>query len=337
MSRALALFSGGLDSMLAARLVMEQGVEVLALHFITPFFGYKSKGREDDAARDFKDRFGVDVRIIDISDEYIRMVRAPRYGYGSNFNPCLDCKIFMMKKAKGMMDELGYDFIVSGEVLGQRPMSQRRDAMRIVERDSGLDGYLIRPLCAKLMKPTVPEERGLLDRERLLDISGRSRKRQMELAERFGIKDYPTPAGGCLLTDPILSKRIEYLLLEGLDVGVEDVRLASLGRQFRLPRGMLYVGRNEKDNVRLSSFFREGDTLLKTVDAPGPLSLIRGAASSEDVILAARITVRYSDARNLPEAEVSVKSGEGEETVTAAPMDDAGLDRYKARYELNKS
>ena len=253
MTLALAMFSGGLDSMLAARLVMEQGIDVLALQFITPFFGFKAKGREDDAAREFYARYGINVRIIDVTADYLKMIRNPRYGYGKNFNPCLDCKIFLMGRAKVVIQETGAAFILSGEVLGQRPMSQRRDAMRIVERDSGLDGYLLRPLCAKLLKPTIAEEKGIVDRSRLMDISGRGRTRQMELAARFGITEYPTPAGGCMLTDPILSKRIEKLLAGNEEVAVEDVRLCAAGRHFRLPCGMLYVGRNDLDNDRLES------------------------------------------------------------------------------------
>lgn len=333
MSKALALFSGGLDSMLAARLVMEQGIEVVGLHFITPFFGYKSKGREEEAAREFQDRYGVKAMIIDVSKEYISMIRTPRYGYGKNFNPCLDCKIFMMGKAKKLMEEEGADFIISGEVLGQRPMSQRRDALRIVERDSGLDGYLLRPLSAKLLKPTLPEERGLVDRELLLDISGRGRKRQMELAARFGIKDYPTPAGGCLLTDPTLSKRIEFLLMSGVEVEVEDVRILGLGRHFRLPGGMLYVGRNASDNRSIGSLARPHDVLLKARDFPGPVSLFRGRPSAEDMATSARITARYCDAEDVNEIAVTIFAG-GKETeiLTVAPVEEDSLNELRARY-----
>jgi tRNA-specific 2-thiouridylase len=332
-AKALALFSGGLDSMLAARLVMEQGIEVVALQFITPFFGYKNKGREEEAAREFFGKFGVRATIIDISAEYISMIRHPRYGYGKNFNPCVDCKIFMMGKAKALMEELGADFIISGEVLGQRPMSQRRDAMRTVERESGLDGYLLRPLSAKLLKPTTAEERGLIDREMLLDISGRSRKRQMELAERFGISDYPTPAGGCMLTDPILSKRIELLLKGDGDVGVEEVRLLSLGRHFRLPGGMLYVGRNEKDNQGIAALAGPGDHTLRARDFPGPVSLFRGSPSAEDLAAAARITARYCDAKRVGDVAVTVFAGGAEiETMTVAPIDEVGLEALRAIY-----
>ncbi len=216
--------------MLAARLVMEQGVDVTALNFISPFFGVGKKGREDEAAADFFRKYGIKSLVIDISDEYVEMIRNPRYGYGKNFNPCIDCKIFMMKKAKTIMQEEGYDFIVSGEVLGQRPMSQRRDALRIIERDSGLDNYLLRPLCAKLLKPTHPEEHGLIDREKLMDISGRARRRQMELAEHFGISDYETPCGR-LPSDRPDNIRKDREAFEAEQRGGTRRREAACGRQ----------------------------------------------------------------------------------------------------------
>jgi tRNA U34 2-thiouridine synthase MnmA/TrmU len=333
MTKALALFSGGLDSMLAARLVMEQGVDVTALNFISPFFGVGKKGREDEAAADFFRKYGIKSLVIDISEEYVEMIRNPRYGYGKNFNPCIDCKIFMMKKAKALMQEEGYDFIVSGEVLGQRPMSQRRDALRIIERDSGLDNYLLRPLCAKLLKPTYPEELGLIDREKLMDISGRARRRQMELAEHFGISDYETPAGGCLLTDPIISVRIEKLLKQNTEVEPEDVRLLAVGRHFTLSGGMLYVGRNSEDNRRLSGLVRAGDHTLKAVDTPGPLVLYRGTPESGNLELAARITARYSDAKAQGAVKVCIRAkGGADKTVEVKPVDEVELEPMRTIY-----
>jgi tRNA-specific 2-thiouridylase len=319
MAKAFSLFSGGLDSTLAARAVLEQGVEVTALHFITPFFGYDSKGREAQASEKFRKKYGIDVRILDVSREYIEMVRKPVYGYGKNFNPCLDCKIFMMRKASEIMLAEGADFIISGEVLGQRPMSQRRDAMSIVERDSGLKGYLLRPLCAKLLKPTIPEQKGLVDREKLYGFSGRSRRPQMELAERFGIEDYATPAGGCALTDPILSKRVRELLLKEGEVDACDVQILSVGRLFNFPSGPLRVGRNERDNDKLVSLAREGDVIIRARDYPGPVSLFRGKPSEGDLELAARITVRYSDARSVGSAAVTLTSGPEETVISVSP------------------
>ncbi|MBI5694754.1 MAG: 7-cyano-7-deazaguanine synthase [Nitrospirae bacterium] len=333
MSRALALFSGGLDSMLAVRVVMEQGVEVIALQFITPFFNYKHKGREAESSDEFLAKFGFPCRIVDVSEEYIAMLRSPRYGYGKNFNPCIDCKIFMMKRAKEMMSELGADFIVSGEVLGQRPMSQRRDAMRIVERDSGLDYYLLRPLCAKHMKPTYPEEHGLIDREKLHDISGRARRRQMDLAESFGISDYQSPAGGCLLTDPIISQRIAWLLQSGAPITVSDVAILAVGRHFSVPGGRLYVGRNKEDNRKLGEFAREGDFIFKIKERPGTLVLFRGMLGPEDIRLAAAVATRYSDVDDGEVLAVGYRAVGGEEMeVMSGKIGDAELEEMRVKY-----
>jgi len=331
--KALSLFSGGLDSMLAARVVMEQGIEVYALNFITPFFGHKKRGREVEAAEEFYKMYGIKALIIDVSQEYLEVVRNPKYGYGKNFNPCIDCKIFMMKKAKAIMEEQGFDFVLSGEVLGQRPMSQRRDALRIIERDSGLDGYLLRPLSAKHMKPILAELDGRVDRERLLDFSGRQRRPQMDLAEKFGISDYETPAGGCLLTDPIVSTRIAGLLKGGGEVETEDVLLLATGRHFTLPTAMLYVGRNNSDNMKLKGLVRPGDIVLKTKDVPGPLGMVRKGASEDDALIAAAITARYSDAGKNDTAEVGITVTPGpERVVTVKPMSPEQADGMKTVY-----
>ncbi len=331
MHKAFSLFSGGLDSLLAARVVMEQGVDVTALHFITPFFGYKNKGKEAQAAGDFKGKYGLNVRIIDVSPEYMEMVKRPVYGYGKNFNPCLDCKIFMMKKARNLMLNEGADFIISGEVLGQRPMSQRRDAMSIVERDSGLKGYLLRPLCAKLMPPTIPEEKGFIDRERLYGFSGRSRRGQMELAEKFGIKDYATPAGGCILTDPTLSKRIrEFLYKREEPADARDIQILTVGRFFRFPAGTLHVGRNERDNEKLIALAGEREVIIKARDVPGPVSVFRGSPTEDDIELAARITARYSDNGGLDSMAMEVSSGQETRIIEVRPAPVSLVEELKA-------
>lgn len=333
MTKAIALFSGGLDSLLAARLVKEQGIEVIALQFITPFFNQRHRGREKEAAAEFREKYGLECVIKDVTDEYIEILRNPRYGYGKNFNPCIDCKIFMMRRAGELMRELGAEFLVSGEVLGQRPMSQRKDALRIVERDSGMDGLLLRPLCAKLLKPTKPEEQGLVDRERLLDISGRSRKRQMELAERFGIKEYQTPAGGCLLTDPIISGRVRSLLSEGEAVDADVLRLLSVGRHFALPGARLFIGRNRDENDTIAALVRAGDYTLKVKDRPGPLALVRGNPDRSGLEVAARITARYADTSGVETVKVSVRMGAEEQMELAvAPAGKDILDGYRAVY-----
>jgi tRNA-specific 2-thiouridylase len=303
--RAFSLLSGGLDSLLATRLIMDQGVEVVGLHFITPFFGYRKKGQEARYREKWREMYGVSARIIDVGDAYLRILRNPRYGYGKNFNPCIDCKIFLFSRAREIMEEEKADFLVSGEVLGQRPMSQRRDSMRIVERDSGTEGFLLRPLCAQSMKPTRAELEGIVDRAKLLGISGRGRKAQMELAERMGIRDYPAPAGGCLLTDPEMAARIRKLFHQSPEVTVDEVLLLQVGRHFRLPEERrLVVGRREEENGRLMELLREGDTLLRVNGIPGPLGLLRGQADEDTLRLSASIVARYSKAKNQDRVEV---------------------------------
>ena len=234
--RAFSLLSGGLDSLLATRLIMAQGIDVVGLHFITPFFGHNKKGQESRFAERWRLLYGIQARIIDVGEEYFEVVRNPRYGYGKNFNPCIDCKIFLFSKAKALMEEEKADFLVTGEVLGQRPMSQRKDTLRVVERDSGTDGVLLRPLSAKNLKPTRPELTGMVDREKLFDFSGRSRKPQMKLAEEIGLRDYPSPAGGCILTDPILANRIRKYFSGRQNSTVNEILLLQVGRHFQFPR-----------------------------------------------------------------------------------------------------
>jgi tRNA-specific 2-thiouridylase len=311
--RAFSLLSGGLDSLLATRLIMDQGIEVVGLHFITPFFGYQKKGQEARYQERWKELYGIDARIIDVGDEYLRILRNPRYGYGKNFNPCVDCKIFLFSRAKDMMVEEKVDFLVSGEVLGQRPMSQRRDTMRIVERDSGTEGFLLRPLCAQRMKPTRPELEGIVDREKLLGITGRGRKPQMELAERMEIRHYPAPAGGCLLTDPEMANRIRKFFNQSPQATVNEILLLQVGRHFQLSEDRhLVVGRREEENERLMQLFREGDTLLRVHGIPGPLGLLRGRADEEGLKLAGSIVARYSKAKD--QERVEVHYGKNEET-----------------------
>ena len=211
-AKAIGLLSGGLDSIVAAKLVLDQGIEVEALNFTTAFCTCTSKGSSCLASQKAADQIGVPLKVFDISEEILDVVKHPKFGYGSGMNPCLDCRIFVFKKAKEYMRESGADFIFTGEVLGQRPMSQRREAMNIIERESGLKGYLLRPLCAKLFPPTLAEEKGIVDREKLLSISGRSRKGQISLTKRFNIKDYPCSSGGCLLTDKSFAQRMEDLM-----------------------------------------------------------------------------------------------------------------------------
>jgi tRNA-specific 2-thiouridylase len=266
---------------------------------------YGKKGQESRSTERWKRLYGIQARIIDVSEEYFRILRNPRHGYGKNFNPCLDCKIFLFSKARAIMEEEKADFLVTGEVLGQRPMSQRRDTLWVVERDSRTEGILLRPLCAKNLKPTRPELAGIVNREKLLGLSGRSRKPQMKLAEEMGIRDYPAPAGGCLLTDPILSKRIRKYFSECPDITVNEILLLQVGRHFQFPAGQhLIVGRRDEENQRLEELAQPGDVFLKLLGIPGPLGLIRGKAEEEELRLSASILVRYSKAKERGSVEV---------------------------------
>ncbi len=289
----LVLFSGGLDSILACKVLQEQSVRVIALKFITPFFGYDLKKREEAARARLFDKYGIDVRIIDITEPYLSMLKKPAHGYGRYFNPCIDCKILMIRKAVEMLDRFDAQFVATGEVLGQRPMSQRRDAMRIIERDSGADGVLLRPLCAKHLPLTPMEEKGLVDRSRLLNLAGRGRKEQMALAERYGIRDYPTPAGGCVLADPIPSERLKKMFDLWPDITANDCLLAQTGRHFLLPDGsLLVVGRKKEENIKMSSLKQAGDILINATHGPGPTGLWRKAKGMELNFLAGGIVGR---------------------------------------------
>ncbi|MHB8763018.1 MAG: thiamine biosynthesis protein [Deferrisomatales bacterium] len=294
--KALSLLSGGLDSILATRLVQDQGVEVLALHFITPFFGDDKRGREAEVEAWYLETYGIRVRIVDVSDEYLEVLASPRYGYGKNFNPCVDCKIFLIRKAAEIMAAEGARFLITGEVLGQRPMSQRRDAMNAIARQTGVRDILLRPLCAHRMPPTAPERHGWVDRTRLLGFSGRNRKPQMELAERLGIREYPNPAGGCRLTDPCLAERIRryFELTPAGDRSPADLRLLLTGRPFRLPGGsLLTLGRSDAENRVVERLAREGGELVRVLDAPGPLGLFRPRGGADERPLAAAVLLRY--------------------------------------------
>jgi len=327
--KAIALLSGGLDSTLAAKVVLDLGIELEALNFLTVFCTCTNRGETCLASQKAVGALGIPLNVMNVSEEYLHVVKHPKHGYGSNMNPCIDCRIFMMKKAKAHMEEVGASFIVTGEVLGERPMSQRRDSMRLIEKEAGLDGLILRPLSAKLLPASIPEKEGWVDREKLLKIQGRSRKPQIQLADHFGIRDYPCPAGGCLLTDPGFAKRIRDLILHDSDFSLNDVHLLKMGRHFRLsPELKLVVGRNEEENQKIQTFSQEGDILLKLCRFPGPLSLIRGEAKEGEVEKAAAITARYSKAKDLKKAEVSYKraKGEGEGFLTVTPLSEKEIE-----------
>jgi tRNA U34 2-thiouridine synthase MnmA/TrmU len=244
-------------------------------------------------------------------------------------NPCIDCRIFMVKKANAYMEATGASFLVTGEVLGQRPMSQRRDAMRLIEKEAEVEGFILRPLSAKFLPASIPEKEGWVDREKLLKIQGRSRKPQIQLANHYGIRDYPCPAGGCLLTDPAFARRMKDLIYHQSDFTLNDVHLLKVGRHFRLsPRLRQVVGRNEEENQKIQTFSGEGDILLRLVRFPGPLSLLRGEAGEKEIEKAATITARYSKAKDLKKVEVIFKKGkeEGDRTLSVAALSEKEIE-----------
>jgi tRNA-specific 2-thiouridylase len=307
--RALSVISGGLDSILATRIVMDEGVDVTAIHFATPFFGSLPEGGRDALSERMSERYGIRTVSVDITDRYITMLASPQYGYGKNFNPCVDCKILLFSAAREMMKEYGAGFLVTGEVLGQRPMSQRRDTLRVIERDSSTTGLLLRPLSAKLFKPTIPELKGWVRREELFGFSGRSRKPQIELASRLGITGYPSPAGGCCLTDPIQAKRIRRLYAMKEAPQVREVKLIQIGRPFFLGGGaILTIGRNEEENGQINDLAANGDLFVKIVDLPGPLGVIIGRPTDLEVARAMSVVAYYSKGRDL--SKVSVGAGD---------------------------
>ena len=315
MPRAIGLLSGGLDSILAVRLLLEQRIEILAVSFVTPFFTSRKGER---AARNLD----VPFRSVDITDEHLEMMRHPKHGFGRNMNPCVDCHALMLRIAGGIMEREGYDFLFTGEVLGERPKSQNRQALGIVAKECGYPDLVLRPLSAKHLDPTRPEREGLVDRERLLDLEGRSRKPQMTLAEQWGITDYPTPAGGCLLTEPAYAKKLRELWNHTPDASADDVRLLAVGRHLRLAeQTKLVVGRKEAENDRLETLVRPGDVKLFVFGIPGPVAILRGPADADTRRLAAEITARYSDAS--PDAPVAVVlSTDGvETTLTVTPAE----------------
>jgi len=292
---ALALYSGGLDSTLACRVAAKQGIKVVAVKFVTPFFGYELLQKQEEYIQKTKETAGIDLILKDITLPYLELLRKPAHGFGKNFNPCVDCKILLLTEAKKMMPEIGASFLVTGEVIGQRPMSQRRDTLRIIERDSNCEGLLVRPLCAKNLAPTQAEIDGLIDREQLLNFSGRNRSPQLQLAKQFGITDYPSPAGGCILTDPILSLRIQEYYETQEQIILENILLMIVGRQFKLPSGAwLVVGRDESENIKIQNLRQSGDWLLEPKDIPGPSAILRYSSAGEELKTAASIVVRYS-------------------------------------------
>jgi tRNA-specific 2-thiouridylase len=334
---AIVLMSGGLDSRLAARLMLEQGVKVIALNYMTCFCTCTPKGACGSEASKASRELGVPLKIVNNNRAFIEILKKPPHGYGRHMNPCIDCRIQMLRSAREYMAEVGAHFLVTGEVLGQRPMSQRRDAMRLIDREAGVEGIVVRPLCAKHLPPTLPEEKGWVDREQLLAISGRSRKPQMALAERYDIKDYPCPAGGCLLTYQGFAAKVRELIEHKPQADVHDFQLLKVGRHFRLPGGgKAIVGRHEGENERLQSLARAGDVTYDREDAPGPIVLLCDSTDPKDGELAAALCVSYSKLAGAASGRVRYwRQGNETEasTIETAPLERAVVDAMRVSGE----
>ena len=310
MVKAIALFSGGLDSMLATELIRRQNIDVLCLTFTTPFFGAQ---KAQAVAR----QINLPLAVEDITPQHLKMLKSPRYGYGKNMNPCIDCHILMLQEAGKKMVETDADFILTGEVLGQRPMSQGKQSLFVVAKNSGYADYILRPLSAQLLEPTKAEREGKVDRSQLLSIQGRGRKEQMQLAAAFGITNYAPPAGGCLLTDPMFSRRLRDLFSQQEDYDIHDLDLLKYGRHFRADdQGKIIVGRNNSDNEKLRGLSTDDDLVLFMADFPGPHVVIPHGNVAL-LPLAASLCVRYSDAPADLEANVICQHKKSSKTIKA--------------------
>lgn len=324
MARALAMVSGGLDSILAARMIMNQGIEVIGICFKSAFFGPQNAIR-------MAEQIGMELKVVDFSPEHLEMVKHPKHGYGKNMNPCIDCHAMMMNYAGKLLKELNADFIITGEVLNQRPMSQTKASLDIVRKESGFEDYILRPLCALNLPPTKMELDGLVDREKLMGISGRSRKVQMELAEKWGIKDYPSPAGGCRLTEPGFAKRLKDQLEHVKESDLEDVEILKTGRHIRFDENTKIIAtRNQEELNAITPLIRKDDYVFDTLDCPGCTVILRGQDSREALEFAAAVCARYSKEKDKDLVRVKFKHPDQSsyEIIEIPPAKDENINKY---------
>jgi len=311
MAKAVLLLSGGLDSTLAGRLLLDQNVEVEAVNFVSPFCCCTPRSWGCSVARRAAEQLGIPVQVFGCAQDYLEVMKRPRFGRGRGMNACLDCRIYMFGRARAYLDECGADFVATGEVLGERPMSQRREAMALIERESGLEGLIVRPLCARHLPPSLPEQRGLVDRERLLALQGRCRRPQMALARTVGLTEYPCPAGGCLLTDAEFAARFRDLLEHEPNFGLAEAKLLRYGRHFRLPGGAkVVVGRDQAENEVIEGATRPDDVLLVPKTVPGPSALCQRATDEQDIRRAASIVASY--VKRATEVDIRVRRFDGD-------------------------
>lgn len=325
--KALSLLSGGLDSILATKLILEQGIEVVGLHFVSSFCDSRRKDRDNVVVKSASE-LGIKVLIRDKGAGYVQVLTEPKHGYGKNMNPCIDCRIYMLQEARQVMEAEGASFLVTGEVVGQRPMSQMRHTIRLIEKESGLTGLIVRPLSAKLLPPSEAEGIGIVDRSRFLGIAGRSRRAQYDLVEQYGLKEFSKPAGGCLLTDPIYAKKLKELLREEPDFSMTDVELLKYGRHFRFNGVKLVVGRDKEENEALRNLWEPPYLFAHTGDFKGPSAILKGPVDDHAIAVAGNIISFYAKNGAFPFVLECFDGRTAQWTINRIPVD---LEEYRVK------
>lgn len=321
--KALALISGGLDSIIAARLILEQGIDCTGVYFSSPLWSNPEK--ENNFIKKVSEENNLKIIIKNVGEDYIEMIKTPKHGHGKNINPCLDCKIYMLKKAKEIMEEINADFIVTGEVLGQRPMSQHRAAFNLIEKETGLQGKILRPLSAKILPDTSIDN--LIDKDKLADIHGRSRKAQYKLADELKLKNFGSPAGGCLLTEKKYAKKLSDLFKHKEKVTIEDLKLLNIGRHFRFNNIKIVVGRNKEENEKIITFKTTNDYIIDTPNYGSPVTLLQSCNDPEIITFACQVTAFYSDCK-LDEVIVKYQKDEKEEFLKVKQLPKDFIDKF---------
>ena len=328
--KVVALLSGGLDSQLAIKMMQEQGFDVSAVAIKTPFCDFDCGRGCGFEIRERADDLDVNLKTVYLGDEYIEMLKHPKHGIGAGFNPCIDCRSMMFDAAKKHMEEIGAEFIISGEVLGQRPMSQHAPALRTIENESDLVGKIVRPLSAALLPETDPEKDGLIKRENLGMIRGRTRRNQLDMAKKYGIENPPNAGGGCLLTEPQFGVKAKDLFSHTENPTINDIDLLKIGRHFRLDEETKFiVGRNKDENEMIKAIALPGDILLEAKDFVGPVSILRGSNAKQHLKFASSITLRYSDAPNNEQAIVSIKNNDLVEEIASKSAEEESYIQFR--------